>query len=486
MEKGSDPVTSSKLVEMPPKSVLLHYSILVAVSCMYLGVYWIYDLPAALSTPLQAYLALTDLQYTYLNSSLYIAFAIPSIILPFLSGFAIQKYGARVPLLFCLAAVLGSQLGFCISVQFKSTVGLVMSRILLGMGGEVMGVLGTEVVTRWFPGKKTGLAMAIYESLSSLGSVANSGLTPRLIATYAVLTATWFSSILALGLVVLSTIYIMIEDSIEEPEEEEGKKGNFMASLRRLPRSFWYIAFICLSGYGCLLPFFNSAQRFLASRFYADNQTKAGLAVSIVHFVGGVTPMFLGLLLEIPALRNYSLALFFSQVFMLVAHVLFLADYGSAILPLSLLGLGNALFSAGIWASVSVSILQAEGTEYMPLELELLRMEEQESVAGLDIEEGGNPSTLETEVGTLDSEGLLGIDSKRPVAEENEHDNELVMIGYGLITSLMSISIVVVPIFLSAAEGWAGFSGLELVFVVLAGIGVCTSLGLVLKEKELK
>jgi hypothetical protein len=121
--------------------------------------------------------------------------------------------------------------------------------------------------------------MAIYESLSSLGSVANSGLTPRLIATYTILTATWFSSVLALGFVVLSTIYIKTMDITEEPEEEEEKKENFVASLRRLPRSFWYIAFICLTGYGCLLPFFNSAQRFIASRFYSDDQTKAGLAV---------------------------------------------------------------------------------------------------------------------------------------------------------------------------------------------------------------
>jgi MFS family permease len=72
-------------------------------------------------------------------------------VLPFFSGFAIQKYGARPLLFFCLAAVFSSQLGFCVAVQVKSTAGLVIARVLLGMGGEVLGVLGTEVVTRWFP-----------------------------------------------------------------------------------------------------------------------------------------------------------------------------------------------------------------------------------------------------------------------------------------------------------------------------------------------
>lgn len=124
--------------------------------------------------------------------------------------------------------------------------------------------------------------MAIYENISSLGSVANSNLTPRLTETYDTLTATWLSSALALGLVALSALYVVISDVKEESAEKE-KVEKFIDSIRRLPRSYWYIASICLTGYACLLPFFNSAQRFIAFRFYADNQTTAGLAVRYSH-----------------------------------------------------------------------------------------------------------------------------------------------------------------------------------------------------------
>ncbi|KAH7418420.1 major facilitator superfamily domain-containing protein [Cadophora sp. MPI-SDFR-AT-0126] len=460
-------------------STTLRYSVLVAVSCMYLGVYWIYDLPSALSTPLQDYLALSNSQYTYLLSALYIAFAVPSIVLPFFSGFAIQKFGARPLLLCCLAAVVSSQLGFCVAEQNKSTTGLVIARVLLGMGGEVLGVLGTEVVTRWFPGDETGLAMAIYESLSSLGSVTNSNATPRLTNAYGPLIAVWVSSILALGLVLGSTAYVLIADVTEGTAgKEEPTKANFIESIRGLPRSFWYIASICLTGYGCLLPFFNSAQRFIASRFYSDDQTMAGLVVSIVHFVGGVMPMFVGLLLEIPAIRNYSLVLLFSQILMLIAHILFLADYGGLILPLSLLAVGNALFSAGIWASVSVSILQTNSPVDLAIELESLFIDgEDDNLAEEELQDG--------EQRTLGTETLLPVVPYGPVEEGGGLGNVLLMTGYGIITSLMGISIVVTPFFLVAAEGWAGFSGLEMVFVALAGLGVLTSLGLVIKEKRL-
>lgn len=127
--------------------------------------------------------------------------------------------------------------------------------------------------------------MAIYESISSLGSVANSNLTPRLTDTYGALEATWFSSALALVLVALSALYVVIAD-VEESSRKEGEE-KFIESIRRLPRSYWYIASICLTGYACLLPFFNSAQRFIASKFYADNQTIAGLAVRYyrIHIV---------------------------------------------------------------------------------------------------------------------------------------------------------------------------------------------------------
>lgn len=131
-------------------------------------------------------------------------------------------------------------------------------------------------------GDATGLAMAIYESISSLGSVANSNLTPRLTDTYGALGATWFSSALALVLVALSALYVVIAD-VEESPRKEGEE-NFIESIRRLPRSYWYIASISLTGYACLLPFFNSAQRFIASKFYTDNQTIAGLAVRYYRF----------------------------------------------------------------------------------------------------------------------------------------------------------------------------------------------------------
>lgn len=193
-------------------------------------------------------------------------------------------------------------------------------------------------------------------------------------------------------------------------------------------------------------------------------------------------PMFVGLLLEIPALRNYSLALFSSQIFMLAAHILFLVNYSGLVLPLSLLAVGNAIFSAGIWASVSISILQADISLYLDLELVSQSVNTQDNAWNGSAQE----ERLGVGQGNQDLETLLPVDPDSTRREEEHPGNGAVMIGYGIITSLMGASIVVTPLFLVAAESWAGFWGLEVVFAVLASLGALISFGLVSFEKRLR
>jgi len=63
---------------------------------------------------------------------------------------------------------------------------------------------------------------------------------------------------------------------------------NYKDTLRRLPHVFWLLSVICVSTYGCLGPFNNSAQRFLASRYYKGDQSAAGLAVRFYYLLFSV------------------------------------------------------------------------------------------------------------------------------------------------------------------------------------------------------
>lgn len=49
-----------------------------------------------------------------------------------------------------LTSVVLGQLVFVLSVQIRLQSGMILGRILFGLGGEVMGFFGTEITTRWF------------------------------------------------------------------------------------------------------------------------------------------------------------------------------------------------------------------------------------------------------------------------------------------------------------------------------------------------
>lgn len=147
-------------------SVGRHWHVLVAVCMIMWGVYFstfldlsilrayltspVYDLPAALSVPLQEHLGLSGSRYAYLVSGLYTAYAAPNTILPFFSGFAVDRIGEKLLLFATLASVLVGQLIFSVSAQLKSPPGMILGRIFIGLGGEIVGVLGSEITTRWF------------------------------------------------------------------------------------------------------------------------------------------------------------------------------------------------------------------------------------------------------------------------------------------------------------------------------------------------
>ncbi|TAQ89032.1 hypothetical protein B7494_g2619 [Chlorociboria aeruginascens] len=57
-------------------------------------------------------------------------------------------------------------------------------------------------------------------------------------------------------------------------------------------------------------------------------------------------------------------------------------------------------------------------------------------------------------------------------------DTDLVIIGYGIGTSLINLSLTVVPMVLAGSETWAGYFGIEVVFVGLAGIGTIAAIRL--------
>ncbi|KAL2062259.1 hypothetical protein VTL71DRAFT_6525 [Oculimacula yallundae] len=460
-------------------SLAMSWSILFAASGMMWGIYFIYDIPASLSTPLQHHLGLSDSQYAYLVAALYTAYATPNFILPGLCGFAVRRYGERRVLMLSLAIAVLGQTIFAASLHGKSQPrwGLVTGRLFVGIGSEVPGVIASDTVTRWFRGRTLALALAILLCISRLGSVATSVLTPRLTKEYGVTGATWVSTSIAILVSLCCAAYLSLvtsDTSAETSEPEPLTLSTYKNSLRRFPRVFWILAVICFASYGCLGPFNNSAQRFLSSRFYKGDERAAGLAIGIPNTLSGVLVLPFGLLLDHPRLKNYPSAIFLSSSLLLSAHSCFLLQVAGSIFPLVMLGVAYALFGTAFWPAVASCILDAPTivpdrpellTAYIPRHTFHLTSDDPEVI----LRDTALQSNAETPRLSVESTYT----STYPNTETGNED--LVVIGYGLLTSILNVSMGVIPIILAGMENLAAFTGLEIVFVTLAGISLCAA-----------
>ncbi|KAL4809084.1 major facilitator superfamily domain-containing protein [Aspergillus unguis] len=481
---------------------MTHWRVLAAVSAISWGGYFIFDIPAALSISLSTHFSLPAHQFAYLVSLLYTVYSIPNIVLPFLSGPAVQRFGERAVLLGTISSILLGQLLFALSIQAKLGFGLVAGRAFLGLGNEVIGVIGYEIITRWFQDRGLSLALAINLGAGRLGSVTNSVIVPRLVSSYGIILATWIATALALGVVAISAVYLLgiTQPFHESPlllEEGGNPSPSFFKRLpfRQFPRLYWHLALLCPLSYGCLT-FTNSAQRFLAVRFYNGDQQAAGSAMSIKFILSGILVPTFGFLLDrfSSNKKNSSppCALVASNILLFLGHGLFLmkAVSSSPVFPLCLLGTADALLSVSFWASAvkclsqTRSQLQSQSqsrpgafSEMETATTPLLKSEDEpilESFAELlhdsaGIEDEENPrSTGSSPTGSSSSPG-----------SDANSDSATRTFGMGILASLMNLSAAVVPVPLAMMETVAGFSGLEGVFVVLACLGTLAALRLV-------
>ncbi|KAJ5343822.1 uncharacterized protein N7506_003646 [Penicillium brevicompactum] len=440
-------------------SVGRHWHVLVAV---------LYDLPAALSVPLQEHLGLSGSRYAYLVSALYTAYAAPNTILPFFSGIAVDRIGEKLLLFVTLGSVLVGQLIFSVSAQLKSPPGMILGRIFIGLGGEIVGVLGSEITTRWFKDKQLSLALAMVLSISRLGSVATSFFIPGIIDISGVVYAVWFGSLVSSGVAIAGAFYLLAARGISSTHHN-GQSSDTTNPVRQFPLVFWKLALICVLGYGGINTFPISAQRFLAKWFYGGDQRKAGAVTGIPYFLSGALVPLFGLVMNMKFFQNYPLSLCATNIMMGTAHLLLLYT-AQPIMPLSVLGVAYALYGVAFWAALARSLLST--------------VESKSKKAILDTSDE-NPHD-DTRYGTIRPPTTSSWD----LHDANERTNELeeagadslITLGYGIMTSLNNLSTAVVPIFLAKVETLIGFKGLELVFIILSLLGLCTSFQLLITE----
>ncbi len=258
-------------------SALLRWLVLLLISGLTFSTYWFQDFFGALKGLMFTEYGVTSEEFGRVIGFTTIANMFGMIII---GGIILDKWGVRIAgLLFGGLALLGASISAGATVGFfgegKSTMlmWLIIGRIMFGSGLEVVCVVATRTVVKWFKGYELALAMAINMGFGRLGSAL--GLAVSLdIAAGSVSPAVSFAAKLIGLSILMFVVYIIFDVKIDKQNsevkeaagEDEQFKFNDLVKLIT-DRSFLFIALLCVSFYAAVFPFIQYAPDLLINKF---------------------------------------------------------------------------------------------------------------------------------------------------------------------------------------------------------------------------
>jgi MFS family permease len=202
-------------------------------------------------------------------------FAITGLVLALPAGIILHRLGPKTTGLIAIGSLLG---GSILGALTSDANGLLFSRLIEGVGMGLIAVVSPAVITLWFPPQKRGLAMGIWATWVSLGSLIIYNLAPALNRLGGWQTVWWGASLFTLAAFILYGLLVRVPPGAH-PEAEQGRTPNLQKALNN--RAIWLLAL----SFGC----FNFAVIGVIATYYPTFLTKVrGYTLADASFVTSI------------------------------------------------------------------------------------------------------------------------------------------------------------------------------------------------------
>jgi nitrate/nitrite transporter NarK len=383
-----------------------------ALNCLLLvGNYYAYDNPAALRTLLSHELQLKDqMEADVVLGLMYSVYSLPNIILPFFSGYIMDRLGPNRVLLALSSCVCLGQLLVVVGISSRSVSLTLLGRTLFGIGGESVSVAQSCITTKWFQHKELAFALGLNLAVPRLGSVLTMVLSPWIAAQSSVQVAL----LVGFGMCVMSTLCAVIlvfgfnganpspqlpvrdveaEDLFnagpertplllhyENPEDqiqwkkqhtvatmppEEGFIQGLRSSLQSLPATFWWLCLIVILIYGTIVPFNIILSEFLQQKWTTINDSVvAGRIMGIPDTICAFLVSVCGYIVDRHGRRASWLIV--CSLMIMTTHLMLAFGPPDAsiwwipISPLVLLGFAYSFYGVAFWSAIACIFEQQE------------------------------------------------------------------------------------------------------------------------------
>lgn len=342
----SDSVVDAGVIEKPPPSRVRRWIILVAIGIACYGGYYAFDYIGPLAPLLSRQLHFSNTDIGWLQA----VYSLPNIVAMLVCGVIIDRLGTRKSL-----SIFGGFIfvGLVVTALSPRLGIMIVGRLFVGSGGEALALAANVGVARWFWHDGLSLAYGLRGSAARLGSW-SAQVSPALAPgayTYwrwPLLLGVGFGGLCLFG----AALYWML-DSRGERRFTLGHTARStkipLGEIFRFNRSFWLIAALCVTFYGCIFPFETFGQKFLIEARHLTPQT-ASLLVSMEPFFSLIGMPIFGLLVDRYGHRSL-LMMFGSLLIVPVFPMLGFTNIPPAI-PMAMMGVAFALVPAVMWPAL--------------------------------------------------------------------------------------------------------------------------------------
>jgi MFS family permease len=368
------------------------WAMMIIASLLIFATYWFYDVFSPLKDLMMTDLGIDSGTFGIVISATTWANCLGMILV---GGMILDKWGIRVSsILFGSLVTLGAALttlGASDLITTDSTERILLmagGRILFGIGTEIVGVIVTCIVVKWFKGYELALAMAISTGFGRLGSyfavsfsldIAGSRVMPVLGAATALIAVAFLFTL----------VYLVFDKMLDQQvlqsgdfEDEKFHISDFLKLIRNPP--FLWITALCVVYYSAVFPFIGAyGPSILHDKFgfsltmpessgnltlwewiraYVTNGPRIAGLIPLASLI--FTPIF-GAFVDRKG-RAASM-MFLGSVLLIFAHVslTFFNVNALAYVALICLGIAFSLVPAAMWPSVAKIVPESRlGTAY--------------------------------------------------------------------------------------------------------------------------
>ncbi len=267
-------------------SAAMRWAMLILISGFTFATYWFQDFLGGIKEIMEQDMGLTSSEFGDILKYTTIANLFGMIMI---GGIILDKWGIRLTgIVFGSVAVVGAAItALAASKYFGADKEImlnwmILGRALFGSGLEILCVLVTRTIVKWFKGYEVALAMAVNMGFGRLGSALSISLSGEISNGSTAPAVVFAATLIGLSLIMF-LMYTMFDVKLDRQEGEqtegnsEDEKFKFSDLIKLIKNnSFIYIVLLCVSFYAAVFPFIQYAKDLLVNKFGFTTELPAG------------------------------------------------------------------------------------------------------------------------------------------------------------------------------------------------------------------